>query len=126
MAFTLNRLLGGTKDFKSTSTALEELNNHLTLRTFLVGYTLTIADISVWGALNGNGQAISAIKRNHLPNLVRWFKYISSIERVATVIDTFKAELTTKKKAKSKEGSYEIGLIDTDKGVVTRFPPEPS
>lgn len=118
--------MGGTKDFKSTSTALEELNNHLTLRTFLVGYTLTIADISVWGALNGNGQAISAIKRNHLPNLVRWFKYISSIERVATVIDTFKAELTTKKKAKSKEGSYEIGLIDTDKGVVTRFPPEPS
>lgn len=45
---------------------------------------------------------------------------------MATVIDTFKAELTSKKKAKSKEGSYEIGLLDTEKGVVTRFPPEPS
>jgi glutamyl-tRNA synthetase len=92
----------------------------------LVGYSLTIADISVWGALNGNGLAISAIRKNTLPNLVRWFKYIGSIERVATVIETFKAELATKMKAKSKEGSYEIGLLDTDKGVVTRFPPEPS
>lgn len=126
IAFTLTRLSGGSKDFKSTSAALEELNNHLTLRTFLVGYTLTIADISVWGALNGNGQAISAIKRNHLPNLVRWFRYIGSIERVSTVVESFKTELTTKKKAKSKEGNYEIGLMDTDKGVVTRFPPEPS
>lgn len=122
--FGLTRL--GGKDFKATSAALEELNNHLSLRTFLVGYTETIADITVWGALNANGQAISAIKRNHLPNLVRWFRYVASIDRVAGAVDAFKAELNNKKKAKSKDSNFEIGLLDTDKGVVTRFPPEPS
>ncbi|KAL7270943.1 glutamate--tRNA ligase [Rhizina undulata] len=124
ISFSLTRL--STSDFKVTSAALEEINHHLTLRTFIVGYSLSIADITVWGYLNGNGQALSAIKRNHLPNLVRWFKYVASIERVSSVVETFKAELNTKKKAKSKESSYDIGLLDTDKGVVTRFPPEPS
>lgn len=48
------------------------------------------------------------------------------MERVTSCIDTFKAELATKKKAKSKETNYEIGLVGAEKGVVTRFPPEPS
>lgn len=96
------------------------------LRTYLVGYSVTIADMSVWGALNGNGLALSAIKRNHLPNLVRWFNLVGSIAKITSAVDAFKAELNLKKKAKSKESNYEIGLLDTDKGVVTRFPPEPS
>jgi len=124
VTFGLTRL--GGKDFKATSTALEELNNHLSLRTFLVGYIETIADMTVYGALCANGQAISTIKRNHLPNLVRWFKYIGAIDRIGRVVEDFKAELASKKKTKSKESNFEIGLLDTDKGVVTRFPPEPS
>ncbi|KAF8538146.1 tRNA synthetases class I, catalytic domain-containing protein [Trichophaea hybrida] len=124
VTFGLTRL--GGKEFKATSVALEELNNHLSLRTFLVGYSETIADITVYGAISANGQALSAIKRNHLPNLVRWFKYVSSIDKVGKVVDDFKAELTSKKKTKSKESNFDIGLLDTDKGVVTRFPPEPS
>jgi glutamyl-tRNA synthetase len=124
VTFGLTRL--GGKDFKVTSAALEELNNHLTLRTFLVGHSATIADITVYGALNANGQAISAIKRSNLPNLVRWFKYISSIEKIASAVESFKTELSSKKKSKSKESNFEIGLLDTEKGVVTRFPPEPS
>lgn len=122
--FGLTRL--GGKDFKATSVALEELNNHLSLRSVLVGHKYTIADTTVWGALNANGQAISSIRRNHLPNLVRWFKYIASVDRIGSVVETLKAELANKKKSKSKESNFEIGLLDTDKGVVTRFPPEPS
>jgi glutathione S-transferase len=76
VTFGLTRL--GGKDFKVTSAALEELNNHL---TFLVGHSATIADITVYGALNANGQAISAIKRNHLPNLVRWFNTSARLRR---------------------------------------------
>ena len=108
------------------SAALEELNNHLTLRTFLVGYSETIADIAVYGVISANAQAISAIKRNHLPNMVRWFKYISALDQVGSVVDAFKAELVSRKKTKSKESSFDIGLLDTEKGVVARFPPEPS
>jgi glutamyl-tRNA synthetase len=34
--------------------------------------------------------------------------------------------VVSKKKPKSKESNFEIGLLDTDKGVVTGSPPEPS
>ena len=113
--FGLTRL--GGKDFKLTSASLEELNDHLSLRTFLVGYHATIADITVYGAISANGQALSAIKRNHLPNLVRWYKYVSSIDRIGSAVEAFKAELNSKKKTKSKESNFEIGLLDTEKGV---------
>jgi glutamyl-tRNA synthetase len=69
LEFSLTRL--GGKDFKATSTALEELDNLPSLRTFLVGHIDTIADIAVYGALNANNRAITTIKRNHLPNLMR-------------------------------------------------------
>ncbi|KAI5807117.1 tRNA synthetases class I, catalytic domain-containing protein [Geopyxis carbonaria] len=124
VTFGLTRL--GGKDFKATTAALGELNDHLSLRTFLVGYQVTEADATVWGALNGNNQAVAAIRRNHLPNLVRWFKYVSAIEHIGTVVEAFKDEVLSKKKSKSKESNFEIGLLDTEQGVVTRFPPEPS
>lgn len=42
-------------------------------------------------------------------------------------IDSLTAAAKEKKSAKSKEGaSYDIALKNTDGGVVTRFPPEPS
>ncbi len=40
-----------TNDFKTLEIAFDEINHHLTLRTFLVGYKLSLADIIVWGAL---------------------------------------------------------------------------
>ncbi|RPB20071.1 glutamyl-tRNA synthetase [Terfezia boudieri ATCC MYA-4762] len=122
--FTLTRLFSG--DFKETSAALEELNNHLVLRTYLVGYSLTIADISVWGALRGSNAAYLNIKKGHHVNLARWFRYIEANNRVSKGVDTLREELSAKKKVKSQGSNYEIGLLDTDKGVVTRFPPEPS
>ena len=113
VTFGLARL--GGKDFKVTSAALEELNNHLALRTFLVGYSESIADITVYGAISANAQALSAIKRNHLPNLVRWFKYVGALDRIGSVVDAFKAEVASRKKTKSKESNFDIGLLDTEK-----------
>ena len=124
VTFALNRL--SSVDFKQTSAALEELNSHLTLRTYLVGYALSIADISVWGALRGSNAAYLNIKKGHHVNLARWFRYIEADERVSKAVDTLRDELSSKKKAKSQGSNYEIGLLDTEKGVVTRFPPEPS
>ena len=46
---------------------------------------------------------------------------------IAAIIHTLNAQAQEKKVAKSKEGgSYDIALPDTERGVVTRFPPEPS
>ncbi|KAF8469113.1 tRNA synthetases class I, catalytic domain-containing protein [Kalaharituber pfeilii] len=122
--FALNRLSSG--DFKQTSAALEELNSHLTLRTFLVGYSLTIADITVWGALRGSNAAYLNIKKGHYVNLARWFRHVEANQRVSKAVDTLREELSAKKKVKSQGSNFEIGLLDTDKGIVTRFPPEPS
>jgi len=40
-----------TNDFKILEAAFGEINHHLTLRTFMVGYKLSLADIIIWGAL---------------------------------------------------------------------------
>jgi glutamyl-tRNA synthetase len=84
--------------------------------------------VVIWGALRGNRAAYAYIKKNHLVYLGRWFRYIEeAFSWVSSAVETLTAQIQAKKAAKSKEGaSYEIALPDTEKGVVTRFPPEPS
>lgn len=105
-----------------------ELDSHLTLRSYIVGYRLTVADLAVWGAIRGNKIANAAIKKGAMINVTRWFKYIEeSNPWIADGVHALNAQAQEKKSAKSKEGgSFDIALPDTDKGVVTRFPPEPS
>lgn len=115
-------------DFKSIDGPLLELDAHLTLRSYLVGYTLTIADLSVWGAIRGNKVAYAAVKKGALLNVNRWFKFVDETNPwIATTVQSANAQAQAKKATKSSEGaSYDISLPDTEKGVVTRFPPEPS
>lgn len=40
-----------TTDFKFLDAAFRELNHHLTLRSFFVGYQVSLADFVIWGAL---------------------------------------------------------------------------
>ena len=115
-------------DFKTVEGPLLELDSHLTLRTYVVGYTLTTADLSVWGAVRGNKVAYAAIKKGNMLNLSRWFRFMEETNPwIMTAIHSLNAQAQEKKAAKSKEGaSYDIALLDVEKGVVTRFPPEPS
>ncbi len=61
-------------------------------------------------------------------NVTRWFKYIEESNMwITKVINEANAQAQAKKVAKSSEGaSYDISLAETENGVVTRFPPEPS
>ena len=115
-------------DFNSVDGPLLELDAHLTLRSYVVGYTLTIADLTVWGAIRGNKVAYAAVRKGALVNLNRWFKFIDETNPwIAVAVQSANAQAQTKKATKSREGaSYDISLADTEKGVVTRFPPEPS
>lgn len=115
-------------DFKPVEGPLHELDAYLTLRSHIVGYALTVADLSVWGGIRGNKVAYAAVKKGDMLNISRWFKFVNETNPwIAEAITLANAQAQAKKSAKSSEGaSYDIALPDTDKGVVTRFPPEPS
>ncbi|KAL1970822.1 hypothetical protein VTN77DRAFT_2656 [Rasamsonia byssochlamydoides] len=115
-------------DFKALEPHLQRLDSYLTLRSFVVGYALSTPDIAIWGAIRGNRVAVAAIKKGTLINLTRWFHFLEELcPWTAPVVETLNAAAREKKAAKSREGaSYDIALLNTDQGVVTRFPPEPS
>ncbi|PYH42724.1 glutamate--tRNA ligase GUS1 [Aspergillus saccharolyticus JOP 1030-1] len=117
-----------TLDFKTLEPQLQRLNNHLLLRSFVAGYSLSTADLAIWGALRGNKVAISPVRKGALVSVTRWFNFIDELcPWAATALEHMNAVAKEKKTAKAKEGaSYDINLLNTDKGVVTRFPPEPS
>ncbi|KAJ5689324.1 glutamate--tRNA ligase cytoplasmic [Penicillium macrosclerotiorum] len=117
-----------TFDFKALDPLLQHLDTHLLLRSFVVGYSLSTADIALWGALRGNRVAVAALKKGSLVNLTRWYRFLEELCPWATAaLESLTAAAREKKSAKSKEGaSYDIALRNTENGVVTRFPPEPS
>ena len=106
-----------------------ELDAHLTLRSYIVGHGLTDADTTVWRTLRDNRVAHAYIKQGVLVNLTRWFRFIEETNPSFTLPQhPAKAAKSRDEEAPSKDegGNYDIGLQDTSKGVVTRFPPEPS
>jgi glutamyl-tRNA synthetase len=38
-------------DFQSIRKSLDELNHYFTLRTHIVGYSLSVADLAVWATI---------------------------------------------------------------------------
>jgi glutamyl-tRNA synthetase len=109
--------------------SLYELNNHLTLRSFIVGYHLTVADLAVWATIRGNRTSHSLIKQKPIQeNVHRWYTYI---EDSNPWLSEAIAELTSfgskeRAAASAMGASYEIDLPQVDGPMVTRFPPEPS
>lgn len=56
-------------DFQVVSNAADELDRHLTLRSFLVGYKPTAADFALWGALKSESQ--KTVQMSPLASIVR-------------------------------------------------------
>lgn len=109
-------------NLKQIEKPLGELDAHLTLRSYIVGYSATDADTTVWKTLRGNRVAHNFIKQGLMVNLTRWFTFIEETAAPTIELPTRPVE----KKAGDDGASYEIGLPNTENGVVTRFPPEPS
>ncbi|TKA71493.1 hypothetical protein B0A49_05606 [Cryomyces minteri] len=112
-------------NLKAIEDPLGELDAHLTLRSYIVGYSQTDADTTVWTTLRANRVAYAYIKQSLMISLARWFKFI---EETNPEITTTLPERPAKdeKKTRDEGGNYDIGLQDAGDGVVTRFPPEPS
>ncbi|RWR94971.1 glutamate--tRNA ligase, cytoplasmic [Cinnamomum micranthum f. kanehirae] len=60
-------------------TACGYVDDYLLPRTFLVGYSLSIADIAIWSGLAGTGQRWESLRKSKkYQNLVRWFNSIAT------------------------------------------------
>lgn len=117
-----------TPDFKAVEAILLELDQYLALRTYLGGYQLSAADKDIWIALRTNKVANGIVRKGSLTNVVRWFSFVeASHPEIQVEIKAADAKAKEKRAAASKAGgNYNIGLKNTENGVVTRFPPEPS
>ncbi|KAG0003671.1 hypothetical protein BGZ80_004578 [Entomortierella chlamydospora] len=116
-------------DFKTLDVIFQQLNHHLTLRSYFVGYKVSVADIAIWGALKANAIFARQLKtgKDLGVYLARWFNHISAQAYVEVALSDLAKANDSTKVAKADQGSFDINLIDAEMGkVVTRFPPEPS
>ena len=123
------------KNFKALAADLEKLDTHLNFRSFIVGYSYSLADIAVWGVLRANAVMGSVIKNAVYSNISRWYSFIALDSKFDVADKTTKSINELRKnlkaaKGEKKEGhkaNFAIDLPNAQMGkVVTRFPPEPS
>lgn len=121
------------KNFNTVLEDLNQLDSYLNFRTFIAGYSLSLADIAVFGALKGNPLMGSVLKNEVCINVSRWYNLIASDKKIQKVLETITKDIANAKKSKNTgkkqlhQASFKINLPNAKVGqVVTRFPPEPS
>ncbi|MBW0468598.1 hypothetical protein O181_008313 [Austropuccinia psidii MF-1] len=123
--------LSNSKNISILSSISDKLNHHLTLRTYFIGYHLSLIDWTLWGIIKSSSTFIALLKKSLHPHLNRWFSHIDSLPSTQNAINTLNDQIKNSIKARSKPGvassNFDQGLPGAIKGqVVTRFPPEPS
>ncbi|XP_061847431.1 bifunctional glutamate/proline--tRNA ligase [Colius striatus] len=110
--------------------AVEELNHCLSLRTYLVGNSLSLADLCVWAVLKDNSTWQEQIQQNKAPvHAKRWYSFLEvqpTFQSVGTkwASGTPKVKMAAEKKA--DVGKF-VELPGAEMGkVIVRFPPEAS
>ncbi|KAG7466074.1 hypothetical protein MATL_G00160980 [Megalops atlanticus] len=130
LEFSARRISGQS----SLTAAFEDLDKALSLRTFLVGHSLTLADLCVWAALKGSAgwQAVQA-KPGPFPHIRRWFSFLGSQTPFTAVGNKWAKSVvasgngTNGEKEKKQDVGKFVELPGAEMGkVVVRFPPEAS
>ncbi|MED6245369.1 Bifunctional glutamate/proline--tRNA ligase, partial [Ataeniobius toweri] len=109
--------------------ALGVLDKALSLRTFLVGHALTLADLSVWAALKDQSDWPS--QGRSFPHVSRWFFFLNSQVPFSAVSNNYSIKKSAKNNSSSGDKKQDVGkfvdLPGAEMGkVVVRFPPEAS
>ncbi|XP_027537523.1 bifunctional glutamate/proline--tRNA ligase isoform X6 [Neopelma chrysocephalum] len=112
--------------------AVQELNHCLSLRTYLVGNSLSLADLCVWAVLKDNNIWQEQLQQNKAPvHAKRWFNFLEVQHAFRSVgakwaAGTPKVKMATEKEKKADVGKF-VELPGAEMGkVIVRFPPEAS
>ncbi|CAK6442203.1 unnamed protein product [Pipistrellus nathusii] len=110
--------------------AINELNHCLSLRTYLVGNSLSLADLCVWATLKGTAAWQEQLQQNSAPvHVKRWFGFLEAQQAFQSVGTKWNVSATKAKGAPQKKpdvGKF-VELPGAEMGKVTvRFPPEAS
>ncbi|XP_027497132.1 bifunctional glutamate/proline--tRNA ligase isoform X6 [Corapipo altera] len=112
--------------------AVQELNHCLSLRTYLVGNSLSLADLCVWAVLKDNNVWQEQLQQNKAPvHAKRWFSFLEVQHAFRSVgakwaAGTPKVKMATEKEKKADIGKF-VELPGAEMGkVIVRFPPEAS
>ncbi|KAG8813754.1 hypothetical protein FRC17_001441 [Serendipita sp. 399] len=120
--------LRGNIAFPELVAILDNLDDHLAYRTYLIGHELSSTDLAIWGACRGSGQVLGLFKRNQHPHLLRFFSHLESLPIPQQVLSSI--NLAKQQKTQTSKGAttgFTLDLPGAEMGkVVTRFPPEPS
>ncbi|EKX74229.1 glutamyl-tRNA synthetase, putative [Theileria equi strain WA] len=122
---------------------LGRMNTHLTYRTYIIGYRLSLADILHYSLVRRFSDLDA--HKSKFPHLARWYKFVSNSPGISIILiymtilgistglgslegiinkQVFRKPFT---KQEQQDNSYKGVLKDAIEGhVVTRFPPEPS
>ncbi|XP_030303641.1 bifunctional glutamate/proline--tRNA ligase isoform X2 [Calypte anna] len=110
--------------------AVKELNHCLSLRTYLVGNSLSLADLCVWAVLKDNNKWQEQLEQNKAPvHTKRWYGFLEVQPAFQSVGAKWasgapKVKMATEKKA--DVGKF-VELPGAEMGkVIVRFPPEAS
>ncbi|CAN6858796.1 unnamed protein product [Brassica oleracea] len=122
--------------------ACTRVDKYLQSGTFLVGHSLSIADVAVWSALAGSGPRWESLRKSKkYQNLVRWFnsislEYAEPLNKLATYTAKKPSGKAVSAAPRSKDqqadnvndkGKPEVDLPGAELGKVKlRFAPEPS
>ncbi|KAM0755247.1 glutamyl-tRNA synthetase [Meredithblackwellia eburnea MCA 4105] len=120
--------------FPASTSFLTSLEQHLTLRTYLVSHSPSLVDYILWGSLRVN--TIARAQLGSFPHVGRWYNHISLLDPalkaeeelgVQVKVKAPKEEKVSKEDKDKANATFELGLPNAKMGeVVTRFPPEPS
>ncbi|XP_053829546.1 bifunctional glutamate/proline--tRNA ligase isoform X3 [Vidua macroura] len=112
--------------------AIQELNHCLSLRTYLVGNSLSLADLCVWAVLKDNSTWQEQLEQNKAPvHAKRWYSFLEVQRAFQSVgakwaAGTPKFKMATEKEKKADVGKF-VELPGAEMGkVIVRFPPEAS
>ncbi|XP_004699962.1 bifunctional glutamate/proline--tRNA ligase isoform X2 [Echinops telfairi] len=113
------------------TSAVDELNHCLSLRTYLVGNSLSLADVCVWATLKGKATWQEQLKQNKAPvHVKRWFGFLESQKAFQSVGSKWDVSPTRPKvvpEQKKQDVGKFVELPGAEMGKVTvRFPPEAS